>query len=303
MQNAIPRKQNALLALILECHKGALQHGVTINLQHLTAAVLLAARNDALAARKNYKDGRKLLRDKRAILASIMQSSRDFATIARDVLKPRLGKKYSQTWDTAGFVGSLEVSNDPETLLAVLQGLADYLTAHPEHEAESVDATAARAESLATALGDAIGNLNDQAQVVDGLLATQEAKFAALIKCIRDLIGELEMMITPLDARWLAFGLNKPGAAETPDAPVNLHAVLNGASVTLTWDASARTEHYRVWKKVVGIDAEPVAVEHRTDLAAILNELPSGATVEFAISAVNSGGESPLSEPVIVTIP
>ena len=61
-----------------------------------------------------------------------------------------------------------------------------------------------------------------------------------LLAVCRPLLAELDLQLDSLDSRWLGFGLNKPGAAETPDVPTHLHVVLNGLNGTLTWIGRVR---------------------------------------------------------------
>jgi hypothetical protein len=64
-----------------------------------------------------------------------------------------------------------------------------------------------------------------------------------------------------------------------------------------------RAEHYRVWKRVIGVEAEFVNVDSPTDANFTLENLPAHASVEIAVSAVNNGGESDLSASItIVTL-
>ncbi|MDB6025731.1 MAG: hypothetical protein JWM68_1954, partial [Verrucomicrobiales bacterium] len=123
-----------------------------------------------------------------------------------------------------------------------------------------------------------------------------------LRKRIRDVINELNMRLDPLDERWLAFGLNKPGALDMPDVPENITAILIGPNAAaMKWDAAARATYYRVWKRVIGVDAEPVAVGSPADIDFTLENLPAASTIEIYVSAVNNGGESQLSEKITIT--
>ena len=56
--------------------------------------------------------------------------------------------------------------------------------------------------------------------------------------------------------------------------------------------AGEDAEHYRVWKQVVGVDADFVAAGSPTDSDFTLTGLPSGATVKVRVTAVNDAGES-----------
>jgi hypothetical protein len=165
-----------------------------------------------------------------------------------------------------------------------------------------VDVTAARSGGLYDNLFEANGAEGVQKTVVNGLFNTRHEKAEALRRRVRLVFNELEMKIDPLDARWLAFGFNKPGQKKTPAVPTGVTVIaVTAGSYLVKWKASARAEYYRVWKKVVGVDEAPEALGNSNDLDLIVETLPSNATVEVSVSAVNNGGESALSEPVMVT--
>jgi hypothetical protein len=104
-----------------------------------------------------------------------------------------------------------------------------------------------------------------------------------------------------LDLRWLTFGLKMPGADSIPEVPANILAVLTGpTALSIKWDAAARADYYRVWKKVVGVDEELVPVASPADLDLTMEALPNNATIEIAVSALNNGGESLRSAVVTV---
>ena len=109
------------------------------------------------------------------------------------------------------------------------------------------------------------------------------------------------MKISPMDPRWLAFGFNLPGAQETPDVPANISAVLVGpTAVAVKWEASARASYYRVWMKVHGTEGDYTAVGSPADLDFTIENLPANTALDIVVTAVNDGGESAVSEPVIV---
>ncbi len=100
-------------------------------------------------------------------------------------------------------------------------------------------------------------------------------------------------MIADDDARWYAFGLNRPADPQTPGIPDGQLVTPGAAGVLyIDWADSRRAEHYRVWKKVVGVDTEFTAAASVSDSDATLTGLPSGATVEIQVTAVNDAGES-----------
>jgi hypothetical protein len=80
-----------------------------------------------------------------------------------------------------------------------------------------------------------------------------------LKKRIRELISELEQLLASEDPRWDAFGLNAPGAPETPEAPDNL--ILTPGTpghVLADWsDARRVTAFGSVWRGWMRTSAPP----------------------------------------------
>ncbi len=72
--------------------------------------------------------------------------------------------------------------------------------------------------------------------------------------------------------------------------------------MALKWDAAARADYYRVFKKVLGVDEDFVAVGSPADLDFTIENLPANATVEIQISAVNTGGESQRTASVTIAM-
>ncbi len=128
-----------------------------------------------------------------------------------------------------------------------------------------------------------------------------DAAFALLLKMLRGLVKELSLTLTLDDGRWTAFGFNAPAAKERPETPTNVTAVsVAENAMAVQWDKAPRAEYYRVRIKVVGVDEEPKVVGTPSDTDFMFEELPADAVVEVTISAVNKGGESALSEVVMV---
>jgi len=280
---------------------GAAQLGQAIGLKQNDEA---AIRQDKVAletAVTAYQQARPGLNQKRAVGRSVTKSSAEFLRLTRDVLKTRLGKKYSQAWDVTGFVGSLRV---PVTLVKVqncLQMMQAYLTANPEVQVAQIDVTDVRGQGLLNSLNTAVANINSQKTVVGDLKIARDTAAQKVRDRLSGLFHELEQLIGPLDQRWKTFGFNLPGADATPDIPGNVTAVLIGpTAVSVKWTATPRAEHYRVWKKVTGVDEDFVNIGSPADLDFTMETLPSNATVEIAISAVNNGGESARSQTVSV---
>src|SRR4051794_26697106 len=104
MKNPTPTNQTGVLALVLALYKGALEHGLTIGLNHLTAAILLALRVAAITARDAYETAKLAMSDRRITYNEAYEAARDFLGLARDILKPIFGSQYNQRWDITGFI-------------------------------------------------------------------------------------------------------------------------------------------------------------------------------------------------------
>ena len=281
---------------------GLEDHGDDIEVKHCTFAVMTAVRAAAMAALLLYNNAKQTLRDKKGVFETARDAVRAFATIARDILKPILGSEYHEGWDGTGFVGSLAVSMKYEDLLPLMEALVAYFTAHPTLEVASRGVTAAQAQTLLDDMKNAFNAVTAQETSMDILFNDRNAKFDTLRGKLVMLVDELSLLIDPLDPRWKAFGFNMPGAKETPDAPTGLSVVLVGPTAAATkWEASARADYYRVWMKVHGTEGEPTAVGSPADLDFTLENLPANTQVDISVSAVNNGGESPLSEVITIT--
>ncbi len=280
----------------------AIAKGAGIPLLHNTA-VNIGTDADALTtACTNHDAGKVVLANKRSALAAMIVTVRAFLMLGRDILKPVFGNEYSQAFDVLGLVGSIVIPRTTEELSLVLIKFKAYFTAHPEHEDESRNITAAQCQVLYDQLVAAQFNVNTQNDEVEALLNTRDQAAETMRNRIRGLIGELNNTLSPLDPRWLSFGLNMPGATETPDQIEHLQAMFIGPTgVALKWSASARAEYYRVFKKVIGVDEDYVAVGSPADLDFTIENLPANATVEIQVSAVNNGGES-LRSPAVTVV-
>ncbi|MDB6023996.1 MAG: hypothetical protein JWM68_219 [Verrucomicrobiales bacterium] len=257
---------------------------------------------DALTTARNiHEQSKVVLAGKRSFLAGVVVMVRVCLTLGRDILKPLLGGDYSQAYDVLGLIGSTMIPRTAEELLVVLDAFKAFFVLHPELENEPCNITAARMQVLYDQLLAAETAVNLQVTDVQTRKDLRDAAADKLRRRLRGLIDEMGQSLDPLDPRWLAFGFKMPGAQQTPDVVEGLIAVLIGPSTSaLKWKAPARAEYYRVWMRVVGVDAEPVAVGSPADIDFTLENLPANSTVEISVSAVNNGGESALSEKVTI---
>ena len=301
MKNTLATSIMGVLIAIALAIEGATTHGATLNLLHFPLAVLVAIHTAAMTALAAYETGKQTLRDLRTALDAAFIDARDLAFLSRDVLKPRFGRKYSEAWNAVGFVDSLDVPKTVNELIFLLERMVAFFTANPALEVASQNITAADLHAVLDTLKAARKAVSDQETVVENLLAVRNEKLEVVRKALRGLFDELSNQLDPLDPRWKAFGFNLPGAEETPDTVTGVIATLIGpTAIALKWDAAARAQYYRVFKKVVGVDEEFVAVGSPADLDFTLEGLPMNATVEIQISAVNDGGESQRTASVTV---
>jgi len=273
-------------------------------LQRNTGTAIATDRASLVTAVSDHETGKSTLAQRRAVLHSVTLTVRGFVKTTRELLKPYLGDKPSTAWDIVGFKrGTLQIPVSAEPLLVILERMQAYLTANAETQNTELSITPERASGLVTSLRAAKSEFTAQRGTVKGLLQARNIAQTNLRKRMRGLIDELDQVLDPLDGRWLTFGLNMPGAKQIPTVPQNVSAVLIGeTAASVKWEASARAEYYRVWKKVGEGDAEFVTVGNPADLDFTMEELPRNSTIEIAVSAVNNGGESSRSQSIqIVT--
>ncbi len=292
--NDLPRALDALITLGEDMADGLHTHEVAVGVKQNLEATLRAAIAAVNTAETNFANA-KAAKKLQTIAVTIADSNgKAFIGTARSVLEPTLGTEPSAAWEPVGFpADSLAIPSTQAERQALLNKLKDYFTANPARENAPLVITAAQSGILFTALSDARSAANQGNTAATDKKILRDAAVTALRKRMRGLIDELDQLLAADDARWFAFGLNPPGAAETPDAPEGF-VLAAGSPGTLAadWSDTPRADHYRVWKQVVGVDADPIAIGSPTDSDFTLTGLPSGATVKVYITAVNDAGES-----------
>ena len=164
--------------------------------------------------------------------------------------------------------------------------------------------TATRADALYVAFAAARDAVNAANVAAAQKKLLRDAAVEKLKARLRGLLAELGQLLSDTDPLWLAFGLNEPGAASTPDVPEAVAVTPGTAGVLhVNWAAARLAAHYRVWKQIVGTDANPIAVASPTDTETTLSGLHSGATAKITITSVNDAGESTPSAEVSVVVP
>ena len=304
MRNTIPTTVSGLVEKSGVIIEALTDHGANLGLIRNTAANVTPKLAALVTADGAYKQKAAALRANKLALRAVAIAARKYGMKVRDSLKPSLGNLHSSAWIEVGFADSLYISLNPARLKVLMLHIKAYLERNPSAENVAADITAVRAEALSQQLTEATDAVPAAKYDSRNALTTRRAASRVLQGTLRRVINELAEEIDPLSDYWFAFGLNKPGQAVTPPVPAGLIAAFVGpTSVALKWNKAARAERYRIYKKVVGVDNEMGLVETREELDFTIDGLPSGKTIQLAVSAINNGGESQLSQIVTVVTP
>ncbi|MDB6026151.1 MAG: hypothetical protein JWM68_2374 [Verrucomicrobiales bacterium] len=303
MKNETPNKDSDLLTSCQDLATAEEALGNAAGFAQNKSQFILADIAGLLAKREALEVGKGQLSVYRDVIREVAGTGRLFMGFTRDVLKPRLGGQFSEPWKLVGFEESLALPDNPAQIQIALKTIQKYFEANPTYEVAALNITAVHAEALFAQLCAARGAGYNQEMVVGTLIEARDAASEKLRRRYRGFISEASQLFGPLDQRWKAFGLNLPGAQQTPDVVEGVIVTLIGPNAAAAkWPTTARADHYRVWRRVLNVDAEYIAIGSPVDLDFTIENLPSNATVDIALSAVNNGGEGPLSEPVrIVT--
>lgn len=292
--NRLPDALPALFTLAEDMADGLNAHEAAIGVKQTTEASLRASLTAAQTAQSNFSEAQG---GKAALSTAVTvadSNGKAFIAAARNVLMNSLGSGWSQTWEPTGFPNqSIAVPTTQAERQALLGSLQAYFTATPTQENAPLNVTAAQAGVLFNVLSTARSALNGGLTDSGQKKAARDAAVNALRRRMRGLIDELAVLVTDDDPRWLAFGVNLPGAPDTPGIPETLILTPGTAGRILAdWADSPRAERYRVFKQVVGADADFVSSLTVTDSDATLSGLPSGAVVRVRVTALNNAGES-----------
>jgi len=236
-----------------------------------------------------------------ATVRRVLTESRLFLVAARDSFKTELGNHHHVRWNETGLIGSLLILRDEGSVLPLLHSFKVFMENHPGLELPSRNITAVRAEQFHSALKAAGNAVSFQISVVQQLMQDRKVAVKKLRLRLRGTINMLKQVLDPMDPRWCAFGLNQPGVKAKSEPPKNVRVQeIAPNTMSVDWEASPRAEHYRVWIKVEGVDEVMRLGGSPADLDFMFENIPSNAVLEVAVSAMNSSGESALSESVTV---
>ncbi len=303
MENRLKKSFGGLLNQVNQAIAGLELYAEPLGLRLVDATVMGADLTQFQAGETEVIQSKAELITRRAAYHAIEAEVRIYVFAGRDILKPYFGQRYSRLWDETGFVHSLKVPREAEKLAVLLLSFGAYFTAHPSHGNPLLNVTAARAQSLYDDLASARGAVNQQITMWKLAIAARDETNDRLRHHLRALLKELSLRLDPLDERWISFGFNKPGQQQTPLAPENVVVtVISPTIVRVEWDDIPNAKSFRIWKRVVGVDAEPVLAGKTFGPYFTMEELPTGVTIEVTITAMNSAGESRASKVLVVGI-
>ncbi len=294
--NPIPDSPLQLFALAEDAADGAKDHGAAINLKQNTEAAIRADLAAARASESAYATAKGAKDTFNTNLRIADSNGRAFIKAASALFSQTLSESWTAAWEPTGFPNqSTAVPSTQDERFTLLGSLKKYFTDNPTAEVNTpkLVITAAKADTLFNALSDARKAVNDGNTDSGTKRDTRDVAVGKLKDRIRGLIGELDQLIDDLSPLWDAFGLNAPGASAVPDAPEALVITPSvGHELYADWADARRATRYRVWKQVVGVDANFIAFATVTDSDATLAGLPVGKSVKIRITAANDAGES-----------
>lgn len=131
-----------------------------------------------------------------------------------------------------------------------------------------------------------------------------DAAYTGLAIAMRTVIDVLGKVLGADDPRWLAFGLNMPGANVTPSQPINVTATVDafGSTILVTCDAVALATRYRARMLRVGVEAEYQLVASGIEPMLSIGGVLAGQTVKIVVQAVNGQVQGVPSAPVEITV-
>lgn len=292
--NALPAKRDRLFALAEDVCEGLTSLETVLGVKQNTEAVLRAALAAARAAENAWGSAQVEKKAATAALNAADTAGRIFITNSRKRLSKFLGETYNAEWGAAGWPdNSTATPRGQEERFSMLASLKAYFTANPAHASVDMETTAELAQAAHTAVSRARTELRAKMALMGAAKAARDVAEANLRLRMNGLVGELEVLLGPEDARWHSFGLNRPADEETPEAPSFTTATPGTAGTLLVdWDDPLRADRYRVWMLIVGTDSDFRAVSTVHDSDATLTGLPSGATVKVRVTSANDAGES-----------
>ena len=201
---------------------------------------------------------------------------------------------------SGGIPGRLDrYSRDP---MPILTQLSAYLTANPARENSIAGITAAATNQHIEAFDQAQAQVDETRSIEAQKKQQRDSAVQKLYSRLSALQSELRSLFSPDDPRWFRFGFPRPADGRAPSPVLGLVLrVIGPGEVLAEWEPSALANNYRVTRRIVGVDTEPVFVGLVNDANATVRNLPTGTSVVIAVSARNEAGETLPTEANIAT--
>jgi hypothetical protein len=304
--NALPDDQTKLFSLAEDMIDGLGQQGATVGVKQWTQAVMEIRFGTAFTAQSAYEAAQTEEASATTTRNIASSNAKGFIASVKSLFATVFGTAPSKGWEGIGYApGTTAMPDSVPGRLKVLEGIRDYLTAHPgsEFTNSQITFTAAHASTLDTTLENARTALNGKVAERVTARATRDFAIGELRTAMSGLVRELDSILPADGGKWYYFGLVPPAGSAAPGVPDGLTAHQVGpTSAAAGWAASPRGEKYRPFKKVDGVDAAFVALELTTETQILLENLPAKATVHFKVTAYNAAGESAPSAEAAVTL-
>ena len=233
-QNNLPKPIDALFTAGEDLADGLHTHEVAIGMKQNLEADVRADLDATIAAQGVHTTAQSAKTPLSTAVTVADSNAKAFIGTARRLLVTGLGESYSQAWDITGFPDqSTAVPGTQAKRQALLLALKNYLLAHNSYEVstQGIHFTAFEAGNLFTALSDARSNAAQGNTEAGQKRVLRDAAEKVLRHRMNGTIAELGQLLEDDDPRWLAFGLNLPGATDLPDVADSLVLTAGSAGV------------------------------------------------------------------------
>ena len=304
--NPTPSPIDELIAAGEDMCDGLNQHAVALSITQNTFAKTRADLDALLAAVSAQSAAEGAQPVAYAALRTADSNGKGFIGAFIKVASITLGNAWSDAWLATGLPdNTVGVPTTQDKRFAALHGIKTYLTANPTMEVSTpkVTVTAALAQTLYTAISNARQGVNNAHNLTKTKVMAKDAAEDDFAKRYRGVVNELEDILDDEDPKWYDFGLSRPADPAQPGQPAIVHATALGTGrVLVQTDGARRANSFNYYKKVIGVDAEPVKLLNDPGKQHTFEGLPIGATLEFTITGVNDAGEGQPSEAVSVVV-
>jgi hypothetical protein len=290
MENRLANSAAKMVVQMEHVIPGILNLGSQLGLAPNLAGLLISEKEALNLSHSHFLEARVTLRQKRKELEPALKACRSFATVLRALRKEELGPRNSREWEALGFRGSRQVPLTVDKVYVLLGAMEGYLESRPELDYSGINITAGQAGILKEALMDAVAAVNLAKAEVQRAVQARAILLGKARRLVRKVFNDVAFALDPLDGRWVEFGFNPPGLKKTPAAPEDVKVtVLEPEVMIVECPPVPLAERYRVWVRVVGVDAEMRPVATSSEPRILLTGIVADA--EIGMTASNRRGE------------